>query len=323
MRARRQFFRLSCIALLAAIAERVLPHAQTAPTTRPPAPVATQLASSSSTPPPTQVESPAPRYPSISQQPSPTRQATTTPYATPAPYATVTPLPATPTPQPTSAPPPTQSAPPTEIFIPVVQNDIGPNDMPIRGRASGDAERAIAWLARYAIGSSDYTLADLTTIVETYRQLGEAGGLDWFLALAQLAHETGHLTSWWAQPPRRNPAGIGVTGATQLGTPDQAPGRAWAWDERALLWREGWSFPTWDGHGIPAHLGRLLAYALRDELADPTQLALIRYALGYRALPADYRGAAPTICGLNGRWAVPGTGYGQSIVALARRMRQE
>ena len=32
-------------------------------------------------------------------------------------------------------------------------------------------------------------------------------------------------------------------------------------------------------------------------------------------------GIAPTIYGLNGRWAVPGSDYGQRIVALAHRMR--
>src|SRR5262249_47458622 len=130
-----------------------------------------------------------------------------------------------------------------------------------------------------------------------------------------------NMTSWWSQRPRRNPAGIGVTGRTQTGAPDTPPGPSWTWDDRVMLWREGWSFPTWADHGVPAQLGRLLAYALHDEQADAAQLALIELALGYRPLPADYRGAAPTICGLNGRWAVPGTTYGQSIVGLAQRMR--
>ncbi|MFL5802335.1 MAG: hypothetical protein ACJ8CR_11430 [Roseiflexaceae bacterium] len=321
MRSRRQFFRLSLIALLAAIAERALPRAQTAPASAARTPSATQLADSIRTPLFTQVESPEPLELPTGQPPSPTPHATATSYPTPAPYGTVAPLPATSTPQATVAPL-AQTEPPHQVFMPIVQNDNRPNDMPILGSASGMAEQAITWFARYAIGHSEYTAADITTIVETYQQLGDLAGLDWFLALAQMAHETGNITSWWAQPPRRNPAGIGVTGATQPGTPDQAPGRGWNWDERTQIWREGWSFPTWDGHAIPAHFGRLLAYALHDEQADPTQLALIKYALGYRALPAAYRGSAPTICGLNGRWAVPGTTYGQSIIALARRMRE-
>jgi len=61
----------------------------------------------------------------------------------------------------------------------------------------------------------------------------------------------------------------------------------------------------------------LLAYALTDAAASPAQLDLISYALSYRAMPERYRGIAPTIAGLNGRWAVPGTTYGQRIIELA------
>jgi hypothetical protein len=316
MRTRRQFFRLSLIALLAAVAERTLPRGHLAPAAGSPTPHMMQPAAGSGTSPSAQTQLSTPTV----QLPSPTPRATATPYPTPAPYATTAPPLATPTPQATAAPLPAQSE-LSQQYIPLVQSSADADDPPILGLPSGTAEQAMAWFTRYTIGHSEYTLVDITTIVETYRDLGEAGGIDWFLALAQMAHETGHITSWWSQRPRRNPAGIGVTGATQQGMPDQPPGRGWHWDERTPIWREGWSFPTWDGHAIPAHLGRLLAYALRDEQADPTQLALINYALGYRPLPAHYRGAAPTISGLNGRWAVPGTTYGQSIVALMRRMR--
>jgi len=136
------------------------------------------------------------------------------------------------------------------------------------------------------------------------------------MLLAQMIHETGCLTSWWSQRPRRNPAGIGVTGATREGAPDAPPGPGWTWDDRSSFWREGWSFPTWADHAIPAHLGRLLAYALTDAQASDAQRRLIDYALQYRSLPAGYRGCAPTITGLNGRWAVPGTTYGQRIIAV-------
>jgi hypothetical protein len=209
-----------------------------------------------------------------------------------------------------------------EVRLPLIQAS-GPADAPILGLASGGAEQAIAWLAPRAAG---YTRDDITTIVGAYQRIGDSVGLDWFLALAQLAHETGSLTSWWSQRPRRNPAGIGVTGAMRDGLPDgtpgPAPGPAWAWDDALKKWREGVSFPTWADDAVPAHLGRLLAYALRDDQASPEQQELIARALAYRPLPASYRGSAPTITGLNGRWAVPGTDYGQRIMALAERMRQ-
>lgn len=190
----------------------------------------------------------------------------------------------------------------------------------IVGPASGSADAAVRWItARCSYG---YTPFDVAAIVARYRELGEWAQIDWFLALAQLAHETGSLTSWWAQRPRRNPAGIGVTGRTLPGEDDAPPGPAWAWDSGAQLWREGASFPTWNDHAIPAHLGRLLAYARTDATASAEQRQLISEAMAVRPLPAHLRGVAPTISGLDGRWAVPGVGYGARIVALAGRMRQ-
>jgi hypothetical protein len=210
----------------------------------------------------------------------------------------------------------------TQVFLPLVA---GPplaanDDMALLAPASGARAQATAWLA--ARCAAEYTPYDVDSIAGRYQRLGDSVGLDWFLALAQMAHETGHLTSWWSGRPRRNPAGIGVTGVTQAGSADIIPGAEWSWDDRSGLWRAGWSFPTWADHAAPAHIGRLLAYALRDEDATPAQRELIDYALSYRPLPEAYRGAAPTIAGLNGKWAVPGVDYGQRIVDLARRMRQ-
>jgi hypothetical protein len=190
------------------------------------------------------------------------------------------------------------------------------DDAPLLGPASGRTDQAISWLVAR---SNSYTAYDIGQVVARYQALGDSVGLDWFLALAQCAHETGSLTSWWCQRPRRNPAGIGVTGRIVPGTPDSPPGPDWSWD--GIQWREGISFATWADHGIPAHLGRLLAYALRDEQATNPQRELISYALSFRPLPSNLRGIAPTIVGLNGRWAYPGTTYGQSIVDLARRIR--
>lgn len=186
--------------------------------------------------------------------------------------------------------------------------------------ASGSDQSAINWLSTYA-NQAEYPPSDVAKIVRAYQVLGDSVGVDWFLALAQLCHETGSLTSWWSARPRRNPAGIGVTGKTQAGTQDSAPAGSWAWDSRDNLWREGVSFATWVDDGIPAHLGRLLAYALNDWEATSPQRVMISKALSYRSLTSSLRGSAPLITGLNGRWAYPGTEYGQRILALAERMR--
>ncbi len=207
---------------------------------------------------------------------------------------------------------PEPTAVPTPVPTPIV------TDAPIQGPASGTIQQALAWLVpRADPGYTEYDIA--TNILPYYQQVGESVGMDWFLAIAQMAHETGSLTSFWSMRPQRNPVGIGVTGEAQLEQPIDITG--WAYNYQRGRWEKGNSFSSWAEESVPAHLGRLLAYALTDVQANPTQLALITKALSYRPLPLSYRGAAPTITGLNGRWAVPGTIYGQTIMALADKMR--
>ncbi|HRX95231.1 MAG TPA: hypothetical protein P5158_13975, partial [Chitinophagaceae bacterium] len=60
--------------------------------------------------------------------------------------------------------------------------------------------------------------------------------------------------------------------------------------------------------GVEAHIQHLFAYANRENLPAGKNLLDPRYAL-------VKRGLAPTWLELNARWAVPGTTYGQSILA--------
>jgi hypothetical protein len=165
----------------------------------------------------------------------------------------------------------------------------------------------------------EYNATDINTvIVPAYFSVCAVVGLDPVMLLAQMIHETGCLTSWWAQRPRRNPAGIGVTGRTNPAQP-----AAGAWVQRDTMWVEGVSFPSWKDDSIPAHAGRLLAYALRDDQANPTQRAMITRAMDYRPLPAKFRGVAPTWRGLNGRWAVPGATYADKIAEIANAILRQ
>lgn len=142
---------------------------------------------------------------------------------------------------------------------------------------------------------TNYTSADLSlVIIPAYVRVCTSVGVDPCVAIAQMIYETGNLTSYWDARPRRNPAGIGVTGE---------PGK-------------GCSFADWANASIPAHIGRLLAYALPNGQGTDAQQALIAQALAVRALPDSYRGCAPTLQGLNGRWAVPGTTYGATIASI-------
>ena len=151
-------------------------------------------------------------------------------------------------------------------------------DTSLRAPSRAPAEQAERYLLARAHGG--YSDADVRTIVADYYAAATAVGLDPLLVVAQMVEETGHLTSFWSQPPRRNLAGIGVTGK---------PG-------------EGLSFPDLQT-AVHAHTGRLLAYSLPIGAGNQAQNQLIKEALSFRALPDRLRGAAPTLRGLAGTWA--------------------
>lgn len=189
-------------------------------------------------------------------------------------------------------------------------------DAPITPAApSASAEACVRTITARRIGT--YTPYDVQMIVGLYSGLCIEVAIDPVMVLAQVIHETGNLASWWAARPRRNPAGIGVTGRTSPVEPTRG-----AWVLRDGVWVEGVAFASW-ADAARAHIGRLLAYALRDEQATPLQRERIGQALAVRPLPTRFRGAASTWRGLNGRWAVPGTTYADKIAAIARRIARE
>jgi hypothetical protein len=188
-------------------------------------------------------------------------------------------------------------------------------DTPILVPPTGRPGQAIRAILAQPHGA--YTDLDVDTIVRAYWAQCVHVGVDPVMLVAQMIHETGNLTSWWAQRPRRNPAGIGVTGRTAAVQPSRG---AWAWNGDA--WLEGCSFASWAGESAPAHVGRVLAYALPIGQGTAAQQALIAQALAVRPLPPRYRGIAPTWKGLNGRWAVPGRSYAQRIAVVAAAIRR-
>ena len=163
-----------------------------------------------------------------------------------------------------------------------------------------------------------YDAHDVQTIANVYWTLARAVDLDPLLAYAQMWHETGGLTSFWSQRPRRNPAGIGVTGERRLGVMTQ-PGPDWALGPDGM-WQAGCSFKTWAEYAIPAHLGRLLGYVMKPEQMNSIQLRMYQQAIAVRPLPPQILGCAPTVAGLGGTWAVPGTGYAQALVKIANAL---
>lgn len=168
-------------------------------------------------------------------------------------------------------------------------------DSALRAPARAPAERVEKYLLARPHGG--YSDDDVATIVDLYYTTTAAVGLDPLLVVAQMVEETGHLTSFWSQRPRRNLAGIGVTGE---------PGA-------------GLSFPDLKT-AVRAHAGRLLAYSLPSGAGNQAQVQLIKEALSFRPLPENLRGAAPTLKGLAGTWATDPQ-YAVKLAHVANEIR--
>ena len=143
-----------------------------------------------------------------------------------------------------------------------------------------------------------YSDDEVKKILGTYMDTCKKAGLDPLLVVSQMVLETGNLMSHWSQPPRRNPAGIGVTGQPGAGN----------------------SFSNWD-KAVRAHVGRLLAYALPAGGETEAQRSLVAEALKVRPLPDDRRGRAPTLKGLAGSWAMDRK-YADKISGIANEIRR-
>ncbi|MEI8165316.1 MAG: N-acetylmuramoyl-L-alanine amidase [Chloroflexales bacterium] len=222
----------------------------------------------------------------------------------------------------------------------VARADVVPGSPPIDARlpvlgtdAAFTPAQAIAYLTtRLAHG---YVARDISeTIIPGYADVCRQSGVRFDVAVAQMAHETGALSSFWSQRPQRNPAGIGVTGQQQATEPPDRTG--WAYNPDRGQWEAGLSFPSWDV-AIPAHVYRLLGYAATDATLSPTQRAGIAGATRGRPLPSAARGSAPQIVHLGAQhnlanvglvraqwragWAWPGTEYGARLATIIQTIR--
>jgi N-acetyl-anhydromuramyl-L-alanine amidase AmpD len=210
---------------------------------------------------------------------------------------------------------------------PVTTADAYTADSPILGQPRGTVQQAVSWFVQR---SKHYAPRDIATIVAAYERVGSSVGLDWFLALAQCAHETGSLSSALSARPVRNPAGIGVTGAAS-----HTPRYGYVWDADRNTYRAACMFLAWtpeEARGtvssVEAHIGRLLAYAVPPSQRFGPVTALIDKALSVRPLSIAVQGTAPTLKPLGSAhnptgqsWAHPGENYGAAIAAIANRMR--
>ncbi|MCM3763566.1 N-acetylmuramoyl-L-alanine amidase [Neobacillus niacini] len=134
---------------------------------------------------------------------------------------------------------------------------------------------------------------DAPKLANYYLTFGEYYGIKGDIAFAQAIHETNFFRfTAVVKPGQDNFAGIGATGPDNPGASFQTP-----------------------EEGVLAHMQHLYAYATTSPLPNQYPVVDPRFHL----VP---RGSAPTWTGLNGKWAVPGTTYGQSILDLYKRMVQ-
>jgi SPOR domain/Mannosyl-glycoprotein endo-beta-N-acetylglucosaminidase len=128
---------------------------------------------------------------------------------------------------------------------------------------------------------------------EYYKSFGEYYGIRGDVAFAQAMQETGYFRfTGDVRNSQNNFAGIGATGGGARGA----------------------SFNTPE-EGVLAHIQHLYAYATTAPLPNGYPLVDPRFHL-------VNRGSATTWTALNGKWAVPGTTYGQSILNIYRRMAE-
>ncbi|HEX2910791.1 MAG TPA: SH3 domain-containing protein [Chloroflexia bacterium] len=145
-------------------------------------------------------------------------------------------------------------------------------------------------------------------VIDAYYDLESTWGIRADLLASQMFLETDYLRSWWSQPPRRNMAGIGVTGEKSGQDPHTD---AWAFKPEENTWYKGYSFPDWHS-AVQAHFAHMSAYVYPDEHNNASHLDP-RYSAARSQFAAKNWPPVEVLTDLNGKWAVPGTTYGQSI----------
>jgi N-acetylmuramoyl-L-alanine amidase len=126
---------------------------------------------------------------------------------------------------------------------------------------------------------------------EYYVAFGDFYSIRGDVAFAQALHETDYFRfTGVVNEEQNNFAGIGATGPDNSGASFETPRK-----------------------GVLAHLQHLFAYASTEPLPDEYPLIDPRFDL-------VNRGSAETWEALNGKWAVPGDNYGQSILNLYESM---
>lgn len=169
-----------------------------------------------------------------------------------------------------------------------------------------DLERILPLFAQH----STLPYRDLEEIVYLYLYYTKKANLNVYVVLAQAIHETGWFTSWWSHPPRRNLAGLGVSGEVRC-TPPTQQGYVAVKRNGKTCWLRGYTYATWDD-AVRSHVAWVLYYTVGHDVTED-QFALLQ-TIG----KTEGVARVTQITDFNGLWAVPGTRYGQRISRIAR-----
>ncbi len=192
------------------------------------------------------------------------------------------------------------------------ENAVIANMQTIMGESTLSAEQMNAFLDYMRPFLIEKAIANGTTfheypenIAELYITLGEKYGIRGDVAFAQALKETGYFQyGGIVEPWQNNFCGLGATGVA-FTAEDELTGV----DTNKVFAIEGTHGLTFVSVavGVEAHLQHLYSYATDEDLPDGVEKVDPRFN--------HYsRGVAKYWSDLNGRWAVPGDGYGESII---------
>jgi hypothetical protein len=158
---------------------------------------------------------------------------------------------------------------------------------PILGKAAATSAQMYQYLQGIHPQAPDYS--------QLYLNIGEKYGVRGDLAFCQSIKETG---AWRfggsVQPEQNNFSGLGAVSSSEKGASFAAP-----------------------VDGIEAQIQHLYGYATVRDLPEGTLIVDPRFEI---LELAGLRGTAPNWEDLNGKWAVPGSHYGQDIVRIWREV---
>lgn len=185
-------------------------------------------------------------------------------------------------------------------------------DITILGNSLLTARQLTAWIEKETprlmtkAAANGQEFKPIPDLAQLYIDIGKEYGIRGDIAFCQAAKETGYWQfTGSVTPEQNNYCGLWATGSPLTGQeslngadPDQVT---------FVAGLHGATFAT-PAAGVEAHIQHLYAYATKNPLPKGKVLVDPRFAL-------VNKGIATTWLQLNARWAVPGTTYGQSILA--------